>query len=319
MSVVSKQSVAKSPASRRRGRQVAFEESRSQLYWPFLAPALAVYVLFFVGPSIAGIYVSLTEWHGTGDQPVFVGFNNFARLFRDDIFLQTFTNTSLVLLVCGMAVFAIAFFFTALFREIGGRRFLRAALFIPYIVAPIAVAVALSLMLTPAGPLNTVLTSVGLGAFALPWLSADLLFKSIMVGIIWVSTGFYVVLLLSGVERIPPYLYEDAALAGVNQWQKFWQITVPLSWDIISVAAVLWVVGAIRVFEFVWAFSGSGNNDPLVSSRTMAVQQYLTTIGGRHPSYEMGYGAAIGVFMLVMTGVLALLVWRVMRRDPIEF
>lgn len=300
-------------------RTSAFERSRSRIYWPFVLPALAVYVCFFVGPSLAAVYISLTSWHGTGDVPKWVGFHNFTRLFRDDVFRQAFGNTMLVLVACGLAVFAIAFFFTALLQEIGGRRFLRAAIFVPYIVAPIAVAVALNLMLTPNGPLNTLLRKVGLDAFAQPWLSDELLFKSIMIGIVWVSTGFYVVLLLSGVERVPSYIYEDAILAGVNQWQKFWHITVPLSWDVISVAAVLWVVGAIRVFEFVWAFSGSGVNDPLVSSRTMSIQQYLTTIGGRHPSYEMGYGAAMGVFMLLLTAVLALLVWRVMHREPIEF
>lgn len=318
MTLTAKQPVRPAPKSTAATALTPLQRQQGKLYWPFLAPSLFIYLVLFVGPGLAGVYVSLTEWHGTGDEPVFIGLGNYGRLFGDGVFVTAFWNTMAVVGVCGLGIFILAFFFTALLREIGGKKLLRTVMFVPYIISPIAVAVALSLMLAPQGALNTILNSVGLNALALNWLSPEVLFKSIMVGIVWVTTGFYVMLLLSGVERIPPYLYEDAALAGVTQWQKFWQITVPLSWDILSVAAVLWVINSIRIFEFIWAFVGAAGSPP-VEARTISIQQYLVTTGGRSPSYDMGYGAAMGVFMLVLIAVLVFLLRRIMRRDAIEF
>ncbi|MET8829837.1 sugar ABC transporter permease [Streptomyces sp. NPDC004610] len=288
------------------------------LYWLFLTPALTVYLALFIAPAVVGVYVSFHRWRGTGDRMEPVGAANYRRLLSDDVFRTAFGNTLKIVLLCGLGIFVLAFAITVLLRQANGRRTLRTLLFVPYIVSPIAIGVALGLLLAPEGLVNSALRGLGLDTLATNWLAPENAFRTIMTGIVWVTTGFYVILLMAGVDRIPPYFYEESELAGASEFQKFWHVTLPMTWDVVSVAAVLWVINSIKIFEFIYAFSGTGDSPP-VPSRTLTIQQFLVSTGGRNPSYELGYACAMGVVMVALILLLVTLLRRVMRRDPIEF
>lgn len=276
-----------------------------------------MYLGFFVGPAAFGIYASFTKWSGSGPM-TYIGIQNYLRLAADPTFRAAFVNTMAIAFICGAFVFVIAFAFSVVIREMRAKVAVRSLLFLPFLISPIAMGIGFGLLLAPNGPVNAILRSVGLGHFAIEWLSPDFEFHTIMAGIVWVNVGFYVILLLSGIERIPPYFYEDAELAGANAWQKFWNVTLPLSWDIVTIAVVLWLIAAIRIFDFVFAFVGTASAPP-IQVTTLAIAQYAVTTGGTNPAYEMGYGCAMGVFMVVIIGLLVVVVRRVMRRDAVEF
>ncbi|MFE5666884.1 carbohydrate ABC transporter permease [Streptomyces niveus] len=311
---------APAPARRRpRGRDDgALSRQQRRIFGPFVIPALAVYLVLFVAPATVGFYVSFQRWRGTGDPMRPAGLDNYRRLLQDDVFRTAFANTLKIVFLCGIGIFVLAFAITVLLRHTKGRKTLRTLLFFPHIISPIAIGVALGLLLAPDGFVNAALRSVGLDALATNWLSPENIFRTIMAGIVWVTTGFYVILLMAGVDRIPPYFYEDSELAGANEFQKFWYVTLPLTWDVVSVAAVLWVINSIKIFEFIYAFTGTGDAPP-VSSRTLTIQQFLVSTGGRNPSYELGYACAMGVVMVVLIVLLVTLLRRAMRRDAIEF
>ncbi|MFJ6698355.1 carbohydrate ABC transporter permease [Streptomyces sp. NPDC091272] len=294
------------------------ESRKKRVYWSFLTPALVFYTLVSVVPALAGVYASFTEWRGAGDAMNFTGLANYERLLRDTEFHTAFFNTLKVVVYCGVAIFVLAFALTMLIREMRGRKTLRSLLFFPYIVSAIVVGIALSMLLSPDGALNSALRGIGLDVLTTEWLNPSFLFKTVMVAIVWVTTGFYLLLLMAGVDRIPPYFYEDSKLAGANALQTFWHVTLPMTWDVVSVAAVLWVINSVRIFEFIYAFVGTASNPP-IDARTLTVEQFLTTTGGTNPAYELGYGCAMGVVMVVLIGVLVVLTRRVMRRDAIEF
>ncbi|MFF2846191.1 carbohydrate ABC transporter permease [Streptomyces sp. NPDC058001] len=296
----------------------ALARQQRGIHVPFVAPALLVYLALFVAPALVGVYVSFQRWRGTGDRMEPVGLANYRRLLSDDVFRTAFRNTLEIVVLCGIGIFVLAFAVTVLLRQMRGRKTLRSLLFFPHIVSPIAISVALGLLLAPDGLVNAALRATGLDALATNWLAPDQIFRTIMVGIVWVTTGFYVILLMAGVDRIPPYYYEESELAGANEFQKFWHVTLPLTWDVVSVAAVLWVINSIKIFEFIYAFSGTGDAPP-VGSRTLTIQQFLVSTGGRNPSYELGYACAMGVVMVVLIVLLVALLRRVMRRDPIQF
>ncbi len=300
------------------GESGPLERQRRRIYWPFVLPALSIYVLLVIAPTVVTFYAAFTKWRGSGDEMKWIGLDNYTRLFADPVFLGSFRNTMAITFIGGAVVFALAFAAVVLLREMRAKKSLRAILFIPYFVSPIAIGIALGIMLAPEGAVNAALRIMGLDSLALNWLSPENAFRSILVGIVWVSTGYFVLLIMSGVDQIPRYYYEDAELAGVNQWQKFRHVTLPLSWDVVTVTAVLWIIDSIRIFEFVFAFSGLGSAPP-IHSRTIAITQFLTTTGGRFPAYDMGYGAAMGIFMLVVTAVLIVVVRRLMKRDAVQW
>lgn len=296
----------------------SLEGQRRRTFWVFVLPALAVYIFFFIAPALVGIWAGFTRWAGAGTDMEFIGIANYLRLTRDSYFHAAFWNTMAIAFVCGFFVFVIAFAFAIVVRDMRAKVTVRTLLFLPYIISPIVMGIGFGLLLAPKGALNSILRGVGLGAFAIDWLGPDNEFHTIMIGIVWISVGFYVVLLMSGIDRIPPYFYEDAELNGANAFQRFRYVTLPLTWDIVTVAVVLWLIGAIRIFDFVFAFVGMAGYPP-ADVATLAIAQYAATTGGPSPAYEMGYGSAMGVFMLVLIAVLVVAVRRMMRRDALEF
>ena len=300
------------------GPVAPLEQQRRKLYWPFMAPALTLYVTFLIGPSIAGIWMSLNTWRGRGDDMTWVGLAQYRRLLNDTVFHRSFWNTLTITVVCGVFIFIIAFAMTMLLREMWGRKALRSLLFFPYVISPIVIAIGLGLLLAPQGAFNQVLSGVGLEALTRPWLNPQYMFRVILVGITWVSTGFYVVILMAGVDQIPRYFYEDSELGGATMWQTFRNVTLPMNWDVLTVAAVLWVINSVRIFEFIIAFSGTANAPP-AGAQNIPLYQFFQTTGGRMPPYNLGYGAAMGVVMVALVGVLIVLLRRLMRRDAVQF
>ncbi|MGO1972063.1 MAG: carbohydrate ABC transporter permease [Propionibacteriaceae bacterium] len=294
------------------------ERARQRLYWPLLLPALLIYLGLFIAPSIYSVWVSLTTWRGQGDEQVFVGLDNYRRLWGDELFRQSFTNTVLLLVLGGVGVFACTFVLSSLLRELRRSRLFLSIVFVPYMLSPIAVGIALSLVLAPEGLVNSGLRVAGLDALARLWLTPGMIFKVIVVGMVWVSTGFYLTLLMSAIGRIPVYYYEQSQLDGAGRFNTFRHVTLPMTWDVVTVAAVLWSINAIKVFEFVYGFVGTGDS-PVPQARTLAISQFLVTTGGRIPQYDLGLGSAMGVLMVIMITIFVVALRRLMRREALEF
>ncbi|GAA2819438.1 carbohydrate ABC transporter permease [Streptomyces showdoensis] len=301
--------------SGRRGRRTP-RPARERAFWPFLLPALVLYSALFVVPALYGAWVSLHRWAGPGAEMSWRGLGNYTSLLQNEAFRSSFLNTLVLSVGGGAAVFAVTFLAMTVLRQARGRAFIRSVVFLPMIISAIAVGAAIGFLLNPDGAVNDLLGAVGIEA--LPWLGPELVFRCVIAGLVWSSTGFYIALMMSAVDAIPPHLYEDAHLSGATKWEQFRHITLPLTWDVFSVAAVLWVVNSLKVFEIVLAFTTGGTpGNPPLEARTVAVQQYITVSGGNTVP-ELGQGAAMGVFVVLVTVVLIVLIRRVTRRDRVE-
>ncbi|MFG3241968.1 carbohydrate ABC transporter permease [Streptomyces sp. NPDC086796] len=297
----------------RTGRRL--RPARERAFWPFLLPALIAYSALFVLPSLFGFWVSFNKWAGPGSAMTWNGLGNYLELTRSEAFRTAFVNTFVLAFGGGALVFAFTFLSMMVLRQVKGRAFIRSVIFLPMIISVIAVGVAIGFLLNPDGAVNTVLGWIGVEGR--PWLGPDMVFKCIVAGLVWSSTGFYVALMMSAADSIPPYLYEDAKLVGATKWEQFRHITLPLTWDVFAVSAVLWVVNSLKVFEIVIAFTTAGTPaSPPIQARTVAVQQYASVAGGGVP--ELGSGAAMGVVILIVTTVLIVLTRRVTRRERVE-
>lgn len=291
---------------------------RGRIWAPFVLPAVGVYTLFFVLPSLATFAVSLYRWHGIGDEPRFLGLENYTRMAGDPIFREAFINTLIVLVVVGAIVFVVGFLFTVLVREMRGRRLLRVLIFFPAIVNPVVLAIAWGFILDPTrGVLNTTLRDLGLDSLTQVWLGPELIFPMILLTMSWSFTGLFTVILMAGVDRIPASFYEDCEIAGASAWQRFREVTLPLTWEVVAVAAVLWVITAVKAFEFIYAFAGVGG-DPPRSTWTASVYVYMVGFSSQGLP-ELGQASAMSVFMVVVVGLLALVLRRAMRRQHVEF
>lgn len=298
----------------------AHKAGRRRLFLPFFLPAVTLYVLFLLIPTIATVVLGFTSWAGAGDTPRFTGLANFGELLGSDSFRYSFLNTLLYIVVGGVGTFMLAFLFTMVLRDMRGGKTVRAILFFPNIVAPVALGMFFGIVLifrpNRQGLVNFVLESFGIDA--VKFLAPENVTWVVTGCLIWASAGFYITILMAAVDRIPPYLYEDADIAGASPWQKFRNITLPLTWDVIGVAGVLWTIGAIKIFELVFVLAGPGTYSPPIKSWTLGVFVWDRSFGTAG-SPEYGMACAAAVVMITLVSVLVVMLRRMMRRDSVQF
>jgi ABC-type sugar transport system permease subunit len=249
----------------------------------------------------------------------FIGLGNFAELLRDDLYWSTLFTTMKVLFIGGAMIFALSFLLTFFLSSgIRGKKFFRAVIFYPNVVAPIALATFWGFLYNPRfGLINGLLRSIGLESWTQVWTGPDLIFGAVLVSLVWTYIGFYLVIMLSAVERIPIDYYDAARLDGAGKIQIFFTVTIPLVWDVLVINAVLWVITAVKLFDFLYAFSGG-----IAAPRelwTNAVYMFILTFGKRMAIFRLGYGTAVAVTLLVIIIIFTSVVRLAMRRDKVEY
>jgi len=298
---------SRKPASRKapaQGRQPgsSIDVQRKKLLIPFVGPAFVLYTVLFIVPALGAVWISLHKWAGSGPMK-FVGLDNYGRIFRDPLFLSSFGNTLLLLFVVGTAIFVLAFAMTLVLRDMAGKKVVRNVIFFPHLINALVFGVLAGFIFNPGGMVNSLLAPFGV-TDPPKWLAQDNIFPLIM---------------MAGVDRIPPYYYEDCALAGATAFQRLRYVILPLTWDVFGTCAVLWTISSVKIFEIVWVFGGSsGAGVPPTQSWTAAVYTYVNAFSGQStPAY--GAATASAVLSLALISVLVVLLRRAMRRDAVEF
>ena len=286
----------------------------------FAGPALVVFLTFVIVPVIqAGIY-SFFNWNGLGplscDPPIpgvkcgrFIGVDNYIRALTSPEFLQAIGNNFTILILSILIQGPLAILVALLLnRKMRGRGFIRAAIFVPYVLAEAIAALAWKLLLSPYGTINAWLEAIGLGDFAQPWLANSDIALWVMFGILtWKYLGFAVLIMLAGLQSVPEELHEAAAIDGAGWWRTQLHITLPLLGPTIRIWVFLSMIGSLQLFDMVWITTRGG---PMNATNTMAV--FMLVNGQTAP----GYGSAIAVILFVISLTVAVLYQRLaMRRD----
>ncbi len=295
----------------------SIERQRRKLLFPFVGPAFIFYTVLFIVPTLGAVWISLNKWSGAGPMK-FVGLDNYFKVFRDPLFLKSFGNTLVLLFVVGTAIFDLAFGLCLVLRDMLGKKVARSVIFFPHLINALVFGVLAGFIFNPGGLVNVLLRPFGV-TDPPKWLAQDNLFPLIMVTLICTTTGYFTTILMAGVDRIPPYYYEDCALAGATPFQRLRYVILPLTWDVFGTCAVLWTISSIKIFEVVWVFGGSsGAGIPPTQSWTTAVYTYVTAFSGQStPAY--GAATASAIISLALISVLVVILRRAMRRDAVEF
>ncbi|MCX3062947.1 carbohydrate ABC transporter permease [Streptomyces beihaiensis] len=278
----------------------------------FTVPGLALFLVFVAVPILYAAYVSFFKWGGFGSPSDFVGVDNFTRLFQDPVFLgDLWRGLLLVLLSLGLQLpFALAMA-VLLNQKLRGRAVYRMLFFAPYVLSEVITGVLFSMIFAPdSGLADKVLGAVGLDGVGGLWFSGQsTVMATLFLVMTWKYFGFHMMLLLAGLQGIPPELTEAARIDGAGTWQRFRHITLPLLGPTIRLSVFLSVIGAIQLFDLVWVVTQGG---PDHHSETMAVTMFQ--FGFKR--YQMGYASAISIVMFLISFVFALFYQRfVLRRD----
>lgn len=279
----------------------------------FLLPALAILSLTVFWPAVQAFYLSFTRYELDLTQPpMWIGLDNFQKLWRDRVFWQTLGN-SLLYLIGVVPILVIAPLGLAILvnQKLRGMHWFRTAYYTPVIISMVVAGIAWKWIYAQNGLLNGVLKQLGLVATAIPWLtSPQLALFSVMAVTVWKGLGYYMVIYLAGLQAIPAELYEAAAIDGSDGWQKHRDITVPLMRPYLSLVAVISAISATKVFEEVYIMTQGG---PLNSSKTIVYYLYEQAF----QKLEMSYACTIGLVLFLLMLGLSILNLKLGRGQPV--
>jgi raffinose/stachyose/melibiose transport system permease protein len=277
----------------------------------FVLPALLLYLVFVLLPIAQAGFYSLFKWNGLKPLTDFVGLANYERALSDPVFLGAVSHNALIILLSLAIQIPFALWLALILnRGFPGRAVLRLLFFAPYVIAEVIAGLVFQIMLTPGGLVDQTLEAMGLGFLVQLWLAdPSIVLYTLFVIISWKYFGFHMIIMLAGLQGIPKEVEEAALVDGASRNQTIRFVTLPLLGPTIRVSVFLSIIGALQLFDLVWATTRGG---PVNASNTMAT--YMIDWGVRRQ--QLGYGSATAVILFVMAFIVALLYQRyVMRRD----
>jgi len=274
----------------------------------FLLPYLLIFSIFRFIPSVGGLVVSFFKWSLGGD-PKFTGIDNYVNLAQDGSFYTSIRNTlSFFVLTVPVLVVASLLLAMLLNQKLAGRRVMRTISIIPYVLIPSIVGIMWNWMFdNNFGLLNYYIKK--LGGSPVFWLT-DERFALIAVSIVvvWTYIGYDMILFLAGLQGIPKETYEAAEVDGASTFQVFWHITLPLLKPVTMMVSTLTLVNVVQLFDQIYVMTNGG---PGTSTLTMVQYMYTSAF----TNYELGYGSAIEVVILVLLMVLITVQNRIGNRE----
>jgi multiple sugar transport system permease protein len=273
--------------------------SRLLDYKPFLVfvclfPAIGLLLAFLTYPLGLGIWLAFTDAE-IGRPGHFIGFDNFASLIDDPVFILSVWNTFFYTFTATILKFALGLWLALLLNhQIPFKSFIRAIILLPYIVPTVLSAIAFWWIYDPQfSIISYVLVD------RLRWLNHYIDFLgtpwaarwSLIAANVWRGIPFVAITLLAGLQTISPSLYEAALLDGASPWQSFRFVTRPLLMPILAIVMTFSVLFTFTDFQLVYAITRGG---PINSTHLMATLAFQRGI----PGAQLGEGAAIAVAMI---------------------
>lgn len=237
----------------KRNREIAF-------IWMLLLPALMIYLFYRIIPLLWNFVLSFSFW-APGKPFEYAGLYHYEEmLFYDDAFWTALKNTAVFMLATPISI-AIALGLALLVdQKIRGRSLYRTLIFLPYPMMVVAVGIVWRWLYNDSvGLINYVLRSLGLIDQPIAFLeSYSFAMASVMVAAIWQIVGFFMIILLTGLQNIPAHLYEAAVIDGARAHHRFWRITLPLLRPSIFLCVILGVIASFTSFDLIYTMTGGG-------------------------------------------------------------
>jgi raffinose/stachyose/melibiose transport system permease protein len=279
------------------------------LGWLFAAPAVVMYATFVLRPLLLTVQYSLYDWNGIGAS-TWVGFDNYRRLLTDPEMFATILHAfELIVFFSGIPVL-LGLFVAATIRNIATSRLAtvaRTVLFLPQVIPLVAAGIMWSWLLSSTGLVNELLSAVGFGDLTRAWLGEfDTALPAVgMIGA-WVLVGLCTLLLLAGMSKIDPALYEAARLDGAGPIREFRSITLPSLRQEIGVCVTVTVIAALASFDIVYITTQGG---PGNATMVPGLEIYYLAFSER----EIGMASALAVALVLLVLAVVLPLQRLTR------
>lgn len=275
----------------------------------FLSPSLLLLLIFFIGPIVMTFIFSFTNIALTGlnaKNVEFVGLQNFVNMFKDPNFKTSFFVTMAFLIFSGIIGQQVLGFLLAFLMKNTNKTFRRivgSTVIAGWVTPEIVVAFMFIAFLHDGGTLNKIIGTMGFEPVS--WLFTFPM-TSVVIANIWQGSALSMLMFQAALDNVPSELYEAAMIDGANGWQRLWKITIPLIKNTIFTNLVIITLGTLGVFTLIYTMTGGG---PSRATSTLPVFMYEQAF----VNYQIGYGTAISLIILLIGIVLSLAYIRLMK------
>jgi len=280
--------------------------SKREALWAyiFISPWLIGFIIFTVGPMLASLYFSFTDYDIVSS-PRWVGLSNYINLVHDQLFWHALGITFKFALVALPLNLVISYLIAVLLNQnIAGRNLWRTVYFLPSVIAGVAVALLWVRIFDPKfGILNPFLEKLGIQGPG--WLSdPHWALSALVIMSLW-SVGGNIILYLAGLQGVPTDLYDAAKVDGATTWQRFWHVTLPMTTPVIFFNLVLGMIATFQYFTEVYVIT-NGTGNPARS--TLFYNLYLYQNAFRY--FHMGYASTMAWVLFIIVLGFTLLIFR---------
>jgi multiple sugar transport system permease protein len=269
-------------------------------------------LMFFFGiPVLVAFVTSLQEWNGI-KEPLFVGLDNFVRLFNDPGFWQALGNTLKLLLFTVPPEVVLSLGVAMLLNQrLAGRNVFRTIYFLPVVTSTVAASIVWTWIFQPRyGLVGNLLAPLGLRDVS--WITnPDLVLIPVAVVTIWQRIGFDMVLFLAGLQGIPHVLYEAALMDGATRWQRLRRVTLPMLSSTTFLVLVLATINAFQIFDQVYVMTSRTTRGGVGGSAT-TLSFFLYRSG--FINSEFGYASAVALVLFLIILAFTIFQLRMQRR-----
>ncbi|GAB3970996.1 carbohydrate ABC transporter permease [Plantactinospora veratri] len=276
-----------------------------------MLPALLMYAVFVLRPLALTVQYSLYHWNGIGVAR-WAGLDNYLTVFTDSDLLKIISNAFVLIVFFSFIPVGLGLLVASLVRRITSGPFgntVRTILFLPQVIPLVAAGIAWSWLLSSNGLVNQALRAVGLGGLARAWLGDfDTALPSVGVIGAWVMLGLCTILLVTGMSKIDPALYEAARIDGAGPVREFFAVTLPGLRQEIGVCLTVTVIAALASFDIVYISTSGG---PGLQTTVPGLEIYRLAFSQR----QVGLASALAVVLMLLVLACVLPIQRLTREE----
>jgi multiple sugar transport system permease protein len=268
------------------------------------------FLVFWAYPIVYSFILSLSEYKTLTNELTFIGLGNYTSLFNDEVFLKALGNTLLFVVITVPITTTLATLLAVAVDQTNGKikELFKAAYFLPSVTSLVVVALIFKNLYSKDGYINTLMQMVGAEGQAQGWLqSVETALPSIMAMDIWIATGYYMIIILAGLQTIPKDLYEAAEISGATAWQKFKGITVPMLRPTLLFILVVNTIKSFQIFIEIYVMTKGG---PLNETVTLV---YLVYRDAFEKADSMGYASAVAYVLFFIILIISVVQMKLLK------
>lgn len=262
----------------------------------FLFPALFIYIIVVVFPTVYSLFLSFCDWNGLGAKK-FVGLKNYIQLFTSDSVFYTALRNNIIWIILTICLTVLLALLLALVlnRSFRGRIVYRAIFYFPYMLSWIIVGIIWKWMYNPNfGLINQVLGMVGLDSLKGAYLSnTKMALYCVFIAALWQGLGQPMLYFLAGLQTLPNDILEAAKIDGAGKFNLFFRVIVPMLKETFVIVLATQIIASMKVYDIVYVMTDGGSAN---STQTLATYMYNQTF-----TYSnLGVGSAIATVMVLI-------------------